>query len=348
MTEFKPANLCRRYLTALLIAVGGISVQSVTGAEEGVGEYEQFPAFQSPLASKALLVHSTQVGDKVVAVGAYGNVVFSSDGENWQQGKVPTRRLLTTVEFIDEQEGWVAGHDTLILHTTDGGANWEIQYSDPWTGGDIPKPILDLVFTDAKHGYAVGAFSLLLETRDGGVSWTAVDTSVLYDMLVDSGLEPEPNLYAIKPFRQGFLIVGELGTLLYFNPAGDTVEETWEILESPYEGTFFSAEIYANDELFIFGLRGHMFHSRDGGESWSEINTGTIANINAITQLPDGSFIAVGDAGTILRIRRQNGGFVAEGIPYDGFDHILSVHYRGNNELLIFGARGAQIFPFDP
>ena len=62
----------------------------------------------------------------------------------------------------------------------------------------------------------------------------------------------------------------------------------------------------------------------------------------------DTNVIAVGDAGTILRIRRQNGGFVAEGIPYDGFDHILSVHYRGNKELLIFGARGAQIFPFDP
>lgn len=343
MDAFKSARLYQLYLKVLLIGIGGAWVNGALGSD--AQEFPQFPALKSHLASKALLVDSEQIGGKVIAVGAYGNVVVSNNGADWRQGEVPTRRLLTSVEFIDEQEGWAAGHDTLILHTTDGGISWEIQYADPWTGGDIPKPVLDLMFSDNAHGYAVGAFALLLKTEDGGKSWETVDTGGLYDTLLDMGLEPEPNFYAIKPFGEGYLIVGELGTVLYFNPSSETQEGIWTVLDSPYEGTFFGAEIYSENELVIYGLRGHMFHSRDRGQTWEEIDTGTIANINSVKRLPDGSFIAVGDAGTILKMRLDNSDPLVERIPYKGFDHILSAHYRKPDQLLLFGTKGAQVLP---
>lgn len=310
-------------------------------------EFVQSPAMGSSLASKSLLTDSTQVDGRVIAVGAYGNIVFSTDGVTWQQGNVPTRRLLTSVEFVNEKEGWAAGHDTLILHTSDGGRNWEIQYQDAWTGGDIPKPILDILFTDSLNGFAVGAFGLVLGTKDGGKTWSTIDTSALFDVLSDLGLEPEPNLYSIKALDDGYLLVGELGTILHFNPAGETVEETWRVIESPYEGSFFGVDVFSGEELIVYGLRGHLFHSADQGETWSEIDTGTIANINAIAKLPDGNFIAVGDAGTILLLGLQNGEGAVEKIPYPGFDHLMSVHPRGNSELLLLGTKGAQIFSIE-
>ena len=163
---------------------------------------QQIPAMPSPLASKALLTDSARAGDRVVAVGAYGNIVYSvpaADGKGleWRQAKVPTQRLLTTVTFVDDREGWAGGHDALILHTTDGGENWQIQYEDPMPNGDLPKPVLAIEFTDKLNGIAVGAFSLMLTTADGGKTWAQVDMGTLYDRLEAQGQEPEPNLYAI-------------------------------------------------------------------------------------------------------------------------------------------------------
>lgn len=181
----------------------------------------QIPALRSSIASKTLLTDSVRLSDRVVAVGSNGVILYSKDGVEWIQAEVPTQVLLTTLFFIDDREGWAAGHDTLILHTTDGGETWAIQYEDPITGGDLPKPILDIYFKDKRHGWAIGAFSLMLATRDGGVTWETVDTSELYDLLEKLGAEPEANFNAFYPFDDGFFIVGELGTLLYYRTAAE-------------------------------------------------------------------------------------------------------------------------------
>lgn len=306
----------------------------------------QVPAMQSPLASKALLTASARAGDRVVAVGAYGDIVYSGPaqdgkGVEWQQAKVPTQRLLTTVTFVGDRAGWAGGHDTLILHTTDSGENWEIQHEDPMPGGDVPKPILDIVFTDELHGIAVGAFSLLLATSDGGETWTPIDTSALYDMLEDQELEPEPNFNAISKLNcggNGYLIVGELGTLLKYNDKPDA--ETWRIIKSPYAGSFFGLRQLSSGDILLYGLRGHLYRSSDCAETWTEIRTDTIANIYDTIELSDSSVIAVGSSGTILRV--GSGEVIAEKIPYVRFNSFTSVQDSGNGELLLFGDAGSQ------
>lgn len=179
----------------------------------------QIPALKSSIAHKALLTDSAQLSDRVVAVGSNGVIVYSLDGEHWIQAEVPSQVLLTTVFFIDDREGWAAGHDTLILHTTDGGESWQIQYEEPITDDDLPKPILDLHFDDRRRGWAIGAFSLMLATEDGGRTWQKVDTGDLYDLLEGLDQEPEPNFNAFHRLEDGFLIVGELGTLLHYRIA---------------------------------------------------------------------------------------------------------------------------------
>src|SRR5690606_38129696 len=152
-------------------------------------------------------------GDRIVAVGDHGNIVYSDDqGRHWRQADhVPTQVLLTAVAFADDRHGWAAGHDTLVLHTRDGGANWHIVHEDRTPEGDVPKPILDLYFSDRNHGIAVGAFSLILVTEDGGDHWEMLDTTELHELLSAAGQEPGPNLNAIIPLGDGFLIAGELG-----------------------------------------------------------------------------------------------------------------------------------------
>ncbi len=363
-----------------LTPTGAIRAGNAEGTVSA-GESVQIPAIRSALASKALLTDSARLSDRVVAVGAYGNIVYSTDGKTWTQANVPSQGLLTTVYFVDDREGWAAGHDTLILHTTDGGENWTIQYEDPIPGGDLPKPILDIYFADKLHGWAIGAFALMLVTEDGGLNWKTVSTDALGEQLEAVDSEAEPNFNALIPVDDRFLIVGELGTLLYYDPkasmagdddaegaAEDAAEEdaidspdedgsevagddavagaansAWRIIQSPYVGSFFGVTQLKSGELLIYGLRGHLFRSLDRGNTWTSVDTGeATTNINDVIEMDGGDAIIVGGGGTLFRLKA--GAAAAERIPYSGFNGFVSVQKMGTDAVLLFGDGGAQLF----
>lgn len=322
-----------RYLGTLLV-LASCSV---------VAESVQRPAIMSPLASKVLLTDSTRLSNgRYIGVGLYGIVVYSDDAKTWTQASSPTQMLLTNVFFIDDQLGWAGAHDTLILHTSDGGESWVIQYEDPIPGGDIPKPILDILFTDKNTGYAVGAYGLLLKTVDGGKNWQTVDTLELYDRLAELEMEPEPNFNYLLAFNGKVLIIGELGTLLLFDPEGSTEQERWQVIDSPYSGTFFGGKQLPSGDLYLYGLRGSIYRSVDGAQSWQKIQTDVTANIYGCIEMPDGKLVFLGSSGTVLTL--APGGTQTEKQPYEGFDTQISAELVSGNDILLFGGRGVQPF----
>ena len=66
------------------------------------------------------------------------------------------------------------------------------------------------------------------------------------------------------------------------------------------------------------------------------------ANIFDSVELSDGSVVAVGGTGTLLRIRP--GSKIAERIPYGNFNSFVSVERLSDTELLLFGSAGVQRF----
>jgi photosystem II stability/assembly factor-like uncharacterized protein len=90
-----------------------------------------------------------------------------------------------TIAFVDDSTGWLVRerHDTnrmQILHTTDGGASWGVQY-------DGRDPIASAAqFIDARHGWVAGngggdvcrqephpsCQGVVLATADGGETWS--------------------------------------------------------------------------------------------------------------------------------------------------------------------------------
>lgn len=98
----------------------------------------------------------------------------------WEPVNVKEDLQLMSVHFVSADEGWVAGGKNVmqggvILHTRDGGANWEIQLGDP-TSSD--RAIRDLYFVDGKTGFAVQGSPgdhRLLRTTDGQ-NWSQVGT----------------------------------------------------------------------------------------------------------------------------------------------------------------------------
>lgn len=105
-------------------------------------------------------------------------------GENWIN-QCDSCWELNGVYFYDLLEGWAVGQSGMILHTENGGDNWEIQHS-----GEVTDYIESIHFTSNTNGWAVGHTNLpqlpiLLHTTDGGINWHEYFEGITFDMLKD-------------------------------------------------------------------------------------------------------------------------------------------------------------------
>src|SRR4029079_5611384 len=75
-----------------------------------------------------LLNGLARAGQRIVAVGQRGHVLYSDDaGKSWKQATVPVSSDLVAVPFPDATHGWAVGHDGVVLHTDDAGVTWTRQ-----------------------------------------------------------------------------------------------------------------------------------------------------------------------------------------------------------------------------
>ncbi|MBN1957020.1 MAG: hypothetical protein JXQ81_08770 [Desulfuromonadales bacterium] len=236
----------------------------------------------APLASRSLILDLELIDQSLIAVGERGHVLISDNsGQTWTQVQVPTRATLTGVFFLDRLQGWIVGHDQVILKTVDGGKSWEKVYEDI----DVESPLFDIYFLNAQHGYAIGAYGQFLESFDGGQSWEGRWIS-----------EDDFHLNQIAPLGDQLFIAAEAGLVYRSTDQG----ETWEALTPGYEGSFFGLLPLEGDSLLLFGLRGNLFRSDDSGESWSAIEPQTEASLTNGLLLNDGSLLITGLAGAML------------------------------------------------
>lgn len=276
-----------RFLTVSALLLG--QTQFATHADE---------AMLSKKAMRSLLLDVTRAGNRVVAVGERGHIIYSDDdGKTWYQAKAPSSAMLTAVFFADEKNGWAVGHDSKILATDDGGNNWTIQHKSEKI--DESQPFLDVWFKDKNFGFAVGAYGGILHTDDGGKNWD--------DWSENISNEEQLHYNGISGRSDGTVfIVGEQGMIFRSNNNG----ESWTKLTSPYEGSLFSVLAVKNSSVvFVCGLQGHVFKSTNNGNSWERIKTGITAGLVAENQLDDGSILITGNGGNVLRATNETADF---------------------------------------
>lgn len=327
-------SVCSRGLQTLLAAALSLHLlmPAVASAQTPQANY----AIESSRASESLLLGVTRAGKRLVTVGDRGHVLYSDDeGESWQQGKVPTRQLLTAVFFVDDKHGWAVGHDALILHSADGGENWVEQYRD----SELEAPLLDIWFASPEKGFAVGAYGSMLRTDDGGANWENIGDEL------DN--EDGYHLNAITSIKDaGLFVVGEMGVMLRSADEGDN----WEAVESPYEGSLFGVlPTHQEHSLVVYGLRGHLFRSEDFGDSWQEIEL-TTPQGGQLRQgladgalLDDGRLLVVGHGGAVL-ISNDNGLSFTTRLREDRLSY-AGVAMRPDGSLLLFGQGGVHLAP---
>jgi photosystem II stability/assembly factor-like uncharacterized protein len=309
--------------------------------------------------SRLLLTDATRIGNRVVAVGDRGYIVYSeSNGETWQRAKTPPNTpLLTAVFFLDDKVGWAVGHDSTILTSTDKGESWTKSFSAP----DEQKPLMDITFVDANTGFAVGAYGAFYATSDGGKTWVlrtmfeaakaaapvAAKKGKYESVGADKAVEPDEagkggdadkHLNAIIKIGDNKLFVaGEAGMLAKSADGG----KTWAKIVSPYKGSFFGAIQAQDGAVLIYGLRGRIYRSTDTSlANWKQIENKAVASLMGSTLLPDGTLALAGLSGTVL-ISRDNGQSFSS--LSSGSTKALSAPLLGApNALLLIGEAGVR------
>jgi photosystem II stability/assembly factor-like uncharacterized protein len=307
---------------AIALLACGLSPVAVTAQ----AEIEPVPATQAGLAGKTLLLDATATDGNFVVVGSRGHILTSTDsGDSWQQVDVPTRASLTAVYFHDSNQGWVVGHDSVILRTTDGGTTWEIVN---WAPED-ENPLLDVWFSDGDNGFAVGAYGSFYRTADSGKTWSFEPIS-----------EWDFHLHHVAKSAEGRLYMAAEAGMIYRSDDGGA---TWVELPSPYEGSFFGTLPLGGDTVLVFGLQGHLFRSEDAGENWTPIETGTTAMLTDGIRLADGRIAISGLGGTFLI--SSDGGSTFGLLPQADRRGISSIVEADDGQLLMVGEFGVKMMP---
>lgn len=197
------------------------------------------PAARGSAVPNALMLDADIAGERLVAVGERGIIVYSDDqGVTWQQASVPVRTLLTAVDFADARQGWAVGHDAVILHTADGGESWRLQHYLP----ALDSPMLDVVALGDGRVLVSAALGLTFRSSDGGESWVESELPMrlgAYLGMPESFDDFTPHWFAIGVGDDSALyLAGERGVIARSADQGGT----WQQLESPYNGSFFRGD----------------------------------------------------------------------------------------------------------
>ena len=121
----------------------------------------------------------------LLRVAAAGATVLVAGGAKWSPEPSPAVTLdswtliyprpatgkYEDFAFPNDHDGWLVTARGDILHTRDGGTNWETQ------AGNMPG-LRSIDFLDEKHGYAGSLMGKLYETTDGGATWKDITSTL--------------------------------------------------------------------------------------------------------------------------------------------------------------------------
>ena len=254
---------------------------------------------KSPTA--APLVAVTRVGQRLVAAGLHGLIVFSTDnGATWHQASVPVDVTLTALYFKSEREGWAVGHFGVILYTDDGGVSWtrvvdgldvikalnataalaqstapatpdtqlKLRVATAYQNAGPSKPFL-AVGACGSGILAAGQQDLAMFSDDGGKTWKEW-TSAIDNPTFD-------NIYAITLEGDLPVLVGEDGLVL----KGDADCKNFKPMPGPFTATLFDAVNNGSGDLLLFGIGGGVYLSTNSGGTWKAISLGTDSVIDS-------------------------------------------------------------------
>ncbi len=366
------------YLTMLILLF--MSAAQVCALDLRLPDRLHLPAKHYGHFERTAFIAGTRIGERMLIAGERGVIAFSDDaGQHWQQSRVPVSTLLTSMSVVNNQLVWAVGHSGSILFSEDKGESWTLQFdgiranallvetaqknvqrleselseADEDSVEDLQfnlddakfalsnaefdrdlgpaNPFLDVVFISDREGFAVGAYGLFFKTEDAGRSWFSVAQRL-----------ENFDRYHLNTIAQAseetLIIAGEAGTLFASYDRG----ETWETLYGPYQGSFFGMQpTGVDDELYLYGLKGNLFKTEDGGQRWQRIELGVETSLTNSAISAEGRLAIVGLSGVIFVNPAK--GMPFERIETEGFEGFNGVAFVDENTLVLLSDEGLQL-----
>jgi photosystem II stability/assembly factor-like uncharacterized protein len=184
---------------------------------------------------------------------------------------------------------WVIGGFSTILHSTDGGANWET-----WSLEE-DLYLTTIQFLDRDHGVATGEFGTVLLTADGGSTWERASD------LPDS-FYPQA-AYFTSP-TSGW-VVGLNGTIW---ATGDGAQ-SWQSVQNRSPAPLYGIT-GSGDSLLAVGENGTVLHYRIGDLSWAPLEgvSQSRGYLRGVAALGDGRFMVAGGGGALFAVTVPDSG----------------------------------------
>jgi len=288
--------------------------------------------------------------------------VSDDGGKQWTQASVPVSSDLLDVHFPTAKDGWIAGHDGVVLHTRDGGNTWEKQLDGRITkklltahfqslvdsgnaeanrylqdtqlnyANGPEQALLGVWFKDALHGFVCGSFGTLLATDDGGITWESWMENF------EAEANTLPHFYAIRGTKKGVLIASEKGVVFRLDPD----KKRFVAMPTGYAGTFFSL-LETGDAVLAMGLRGTAYRLKGAAAQWEKVETGVTSAITAGTLLSEGNALLVTVSGQLLSTRDDGEHFQL--LPVARPMSFSAVSSGAPGTAVVVGASGVRSIP---
>lgn len=261
---------------------------------------------------------------KIHLIGTSGSVYLSEDyGNSWNRVRQPDNLYLTDLYLLDNERAWISTQKGIVLTTSNGGRNWNINEA-----ADSTFKINAMWFTDENNGYIAGGepdgSGFIYKTVDGGHSWSKIALpakEVLDIMFLDS--------------KNGFGIFQE--KVFRTNDEGKTWREVGNAANLKFRRLFFFDNFFG----WAAGSEEGLYVTRDGGKTWKPSPAAETRKINDIYFYDRIHGWAVGDNGAFLYT--ENGGESWISLETGVIDDFASVRFSNPHSGFICGDNGILI-----
>ncbi len=230
--------------------------------------------------------------------GSYGTVLKTTNSGDNWTSLSTGNYELIGIDFINEMTGWVSGHYGTIYKTTNGGLNWINQISPTFAN------LFFVQFLNEDLGF-ISSDAGVLRTSNGGANW-------------------DYSFYSINPVYSVYFLNEEVG--FFGDNLGNQYRSndgglSWNLIQN-VPGTGNISYYFNNSEKgWSVGYNNKMIKTSNGGLNWESISNG----LNPIIQLRDIEFInstsdigfVVGNYGVVIKTSNGGNNWLPVSVPVE-------------------------------
>ena len=229
------------YRSCAVFVVGVFA--AVTAGCHGGGEWEPLTEQKIYVSDKFFDVEVLDP-ERALVIGYGGKIISTEDGGfTWTHVDSGTDKGLFSIDFTDDkQTGWIVGESGLVLKTTDGGKTWKPQDPVAWLDGECNDPE-ERRFRELDRPCQFAYLFAVTVIDENNVAF--IGDKSIYGRTRDGG-----NTWEVE-------------TLTFLDE--DISPDLLLAFEDP---VLYDVEYLDENNGYIVGEFGKIYHTGDGGESW--------------------------------------------------------------------------------